>query len=77
MSATRAGLCDTCLHCQKVKSGRGSTFLLCLRSQSDPRFARYPPLPVLACAGFEENESSCGRPFKKGDRSFPPFSKGG
>jgi hypothetical protein len=37
---------------QIVESARGSTFYLCRLSFSDPRFARYPPLPVLSCAGF-------------------------
>jgi len=41
-----------CEHVQRVMSSRGSTFYLCRLSFSDSRFARYPPLPVLACRGF-------------------------
>ncbi|MCW2921180.1 MAG: hypothetical protein JWL76_1054 [Thermoleophilia bacterium] len=26
---------------------------MCRRSLEDPRFRKYPPLPVLACEGFE------------------------
>ena len=52
-----AGLCATCLHLQVVNSARGSTFYLCRRSLTDPRFARYPPIPVIACAGFEPREA--------------------
>jgi len=37
-----------------VVSGKGSVFWMCERSKVDPRFRKYPPLPVLACAGFEE-----------------------
>jgi len=48
-----AGLCDACRHARIVASRRGSRFVLCELSRSDPRFARYPRLPVLACAGFE------------------------
>jgi hypothetical protein len=32
---------------------RGSTFYRCLRADTDPRFTRYPPLPVRACPGYE------------------------
>jgi hypothetical protein len=47
-----AGLCDGCAHVQLVTSARGSTFYLCRLSFTDARFPRYPPLPVLSCAGF-------------------------
>lgn len=47
-----AGLCGTCEHVQVVTSGKGSRFYLCLRSRTDPRFPRYPPIPVLACIGY-------------------------
>jgi len=39
---------------QPITSARGSTFYLCRRSFTDPRFARYPPIPVLVCSGFEQ-----------------------
>jgi hypothetical protein len=48
-----AGLCGICAHCRKIQSRRGSTFLLCERSRNDPRYPRYPPLPVFRCPGFE------------------------
>jgi len=51
--ARRAGLCATCAHAQIVASSKGSTFLLCALSESDPRFPRYPRLPVLRCAGHQ------------------------
>ena len=50
----RTGLCARCAHVEVVVSHRGSRFYLCRLSYSDPRFARYPPLPGLACAGFVE-----------------------
>jgi hypothetical protein len=43
-----------------IKTARGSTFHLCERSMTDPRFPRYPNLPVLECAGFEPLERSIG-----------------
>jgi hypothetical protein len=55
-----AGLCHSCVHMQLVPSPRGSTFYLCRLSLSDPRFARYPPIPVLACAGFQPRDAAKG-----------------
>jgi hypothetical protein len=55
--AIPTGLCAECRHARPVVSGRGSTFLLCRRSESDPRYPRYPRLPVIACAGFERTAS--------------------
>jgi len=46
------GLCARCVHVRRVTSGKGSTFLLCGKSATDPRFPKYPALPVLRCAGF-------------------------
>jgi hypothetical protein len=31
---------------------KGSAFWLCERSRTDPRFSKYPPLPVRRCLGF-------------------------
>jgi hypothetical protein len=55
----KAGLCRLCLHVRLVKTGRGSTFSLCRRSETDPRFARYPRLPVVRCPGFEPDPEKC------------------
>jgi len=49
----RVGLCATCAHAKPVTSARGSTFWLCGRAAEDPRFPKYPRLPVLRCPGFE------------------------
>ncbi|HWF55618.1 MAG TPA: hypothetical protein VG223_13350 [Solirubrobacteraceae bacterium] len=49
-----AGLCNSCVHQQLVRTTRGSVFSLCRRSRDEPeRFPRYPRLPVLSCPGFE------------------------
>ena len=53
------GLCGSCAHANVIVSDRGSTFYLCALSASDPRFAKYPRLPVLACIGYDEK--SCTR----------------
>lgn len=49
----RHGLCATCMHMREVRTARGSLFLLCQLHESDPRFTRYPPLPVRRCAGHQ------------------------
>ena len=48
-----AGLCGSCRHAQVVVSARGSHFLRCGLSAVHPRFPKYPPLPVVACDGYE------------------------
>lgn len=52
----RAGLCAFCAHHRKVVNRRQSVFYMCQRAKTDPRFVQYPPLPVLACPGFERGE---------------------
>jgi hypothetical protein len=47
------GLCAACRHARVVRSARGSTFYLCQLSAVDVRFARYPHLPIVKCAGYE------------------------
>jgi hypothetical protein len=39
------------VHVQVITSDRGSTFFLCRLSLTDERFPKYPPQPVVACAG--------------------------
>ncbi len=55
-AAVKAGLCATCKHAQVNRSDRGSVFYFCRLSASDARFPKYPRLPVVACAGYEEGE---------------------
>lgn len=50
------GLCGGCHWARRIENRRGSAFLLCERHRSDPRFRKYPALPVLACEGFEPRE---------------------
>jgi hypothetical protein len=46
------GLCGSCLHARRITSSKGSIFIRCELSFSDPRFSRYPALPVLHCPGY-------------------------
>ena len=50
-------LCASCVHAQRIESSKGSTFVLCRLSYTDPRFVRYPRLPVLACDGYSPEEA--------------------
>jgi len=56
-----AGLCATCRHARRVESARGSVFTRCALAETDPRFPKYPRLPVLRCEGH--------RPALQQDRS--------
>lgn len=55
-----AGLCAGCVHARRIQSARRSFFYLCERSATDPRFPKYPRLPVVACPGHtpKSGESS-------------------
>jgi hypothetical protein len=35
---------------------RGSVFLLCKLSRTDKTFPKYPPVPVVKCAGFKTSD---------------------
>jgi hypothetical protein len=61
MSAPPPGLCGTCRHARVITTDRGSRFWLCQRSASDPRFPRYPALPVARCPGFEPHQDLAER----------------
>jgi 3-isopropylmalate/(R)-2-methylmalate dehydratase small subunit len=47
-----AGLCARCAHHAWIRNDRGSAFLRCRLSDTDPRFARFPALPIASCIGF-------------------------
>jgi hypothetical protein len=47
------GLCAVCRHARVIENRRGSRFWLCALGRTDPRFPRYPQLPVLRCAGHQ------------------------
>lgn len=51
--ATHIGLCARCVHAKQIETPR-SVFWMCGLAATDPRFPKYPRLPVLQCAGFEE-----------------------
>jgi len=49
-------LCETCQNLQEVNTPKGSRFLLCRLSKSDPAYPKYPPQPIVRCDGYREKE---------------------
>jgi hypothetical protein len=60
------GLCGHCAHCQLIDGAR-MRFYLCRLAAADPRFRKYPVLPVRACPGHDE-----GTPAHLGAASAEP-----
>jgi|HubBroStandDraft_4_1064222.scaffolds.fasta_scaffold08431_6 hypothetical protein len=56
----RVGLCAACRHARRLESDRGSVFWRCELSATDPRFPKYPRLPVVECEGYEAAERERG-----------------
>jgi hypothetical protein len=54
----RVGLCADCSFARIIESDRGSTFYLCGRSATDANYPKYPRLPVIHCAGYEQKTCS-------------------
>lgn len=55
--APPAGLCESCANVKIVETRKGSRFYLCKLSEVDPRFPKYPGIPVLRCAGYVRGET--------------------
>jgi hypothetical protein len=53
-------LCETCSKMREVVTPRRSRFLLCTRSWTDPRYAKYPPQPIVGCEGYRASEQTRG-----------------
>ncbi len=49
-------LCESCSHIREIISKTASRFVLCQLSQTDNRFPKYPPQPVVRCKGHEIQE---------------------
>jgi hypothetical protein len=56
--ASNSGLCADCIHARSITSDRGSQFVMCQLSLSDPKFPKYPRLPVLTCDGHNTQAAS-------------------
>lgn len=56
-SDPRLGLCAHCAHARRLPHPRGGMdYLRCKLAAHDPRFPRYPALPVRACTGYRPEE---------------------
>jgi hypothetical protein len=53
----RIDLCRTCRHAALVETASGGQFYRCRLSETRPQFMKYPPLPVLRCAGYDNSEA--------------------
>jgi hypothetical protein len=71
-----AGLCAVCRHARTVENRRGSRFWLCAMSRTDPRFPRYPPLPVLRCAGYSVGTPASAAPTRQDETTVPDTAVG-
>ncbi len=53
-------LCESCAWVREVVTPKGSRFLLCQLSKSDPAYPKYPSQPVLRCDGYRNKEQPEG-----------------
>lgn len=58
--AAGMGLCEQCRHHRMVRSERQEVYLLCEYSRLDPRFEKYPRLPVLNCSAHSSTNNTNG-----------------
>jgi hypothetical protein len=56
------GLCAACRHHVVITSDRGSRFVMCALAKIDPRFPRYPAVPVRRCDGYQAAVPDTGSP---------------
>ena len=50
-------LCETCCRMREVITPKGSRFLLCELSKTNPAYAKYPPQPVVRCEGYQQKKA--------------------
>ena len=50
-------LCESCVRMREVVTPKGSRFLLCQLSQTNPAYPKYPPQPVLRCHGYQKEKN--------------------
>lgn len=51
-------LYQTCAAMREVITPKGSRFLLCQMSKSDPTYPKYPPQPVARCDGYQRKDKN-------------------
>jgi len=48
-------LCETCRLMREIVTPKGSRFLLCKLSMSNPAYPKYPGQPTVQCEGHQSN----------------------
>jgi hypothetical protein len=51
-------LCETCSLVRELVTPKGSRFLLCQLSKTDPAYPKYPPQPVVRCEGYRKEDKT-------------------
>jgi hypothetical protein len=54
-------LCETCALMRAVITLKGSRFLMCQLSQTNPAYPKYAPQPVVRCDGHQHKEQTSHR----------------
>ena len=62
------GLCQSCCYAAAITMASASTFYRCGLSETDPRFRKYPSLPVIECAGYQPKTPQRG--YSKNNRAM-------
>jgi hypothetical protein len=60
-------LCDTCAWMREIVTPKGSRFLLCQFSKSDPAYPKYPPQPMVGCGGYVRGNADGAEEDAKGE----------
>ena len=66
LQTTTRSLRETCAFVREVVTPKGSRFLRCRLSRSDPALPKYPPQPVVRCGGYRATGTN-GKDAKRGD----------
>lgn len=56
-STNNQSLCETCSLMGKIITPKGSRFLLCQLSNTNPAYPKYPPQPKCQCSGYQERHN--------------------
>ena len=56
-STNNQSLCETCSLMRGIITPKGSRFLLCQLSNTNPAYPKYPPQPKWQCSGYQERRN--------------------
>ena len=54
----KQSLCESCCWVREVTTPKGSRFLLCQLSKTNPAYPKYPPQPVVRCEGYSQKSEA-------------------